>query len=103
MGDIVKMREDLITRGEIEEWITRLLKAFHMDEGYPSTYVLNHEGETFGVVGDEMGAILEEGLGILSALREELGLDDEELSDDVEYNPLYEIEFELDDDSVEDD
>lgn len=93
------MREDLITRGEIEEWITQLLRAFHMDEGYPSTYVVNHEGETFGVVGDHLGSILEEGLAILSALREELGLDDQELmSEDAEYNPLYEIEFELDTD-----
>ena len=94
------MTEDLISRGEIADWLRNLLQTFHMEEGYPATYVINSEGEHFGVVGEPLGSILEEGLEILSALQEELGVSDE----DVEYGfGTYDIEFEFDDDGGDED
>lgn len=81
------MRDDLVTRGELYEWMRGLLMHFEMQHGYPSTYVVTMNGPEHGVVGDELGGILEEGIELLSALREELGIDE----DDMEY----EIEFEM--------
>lgn len=84
------MTEDLVTRGEIAGWLTSLLKHFEMDHGYPSTYVMTMDGPEHGVVGDELGAILEQGLELLGAIREELGEDDES-----EFDDEYEIEWEF--------
>lgn len=84
------MRDDLITRGEIAGWLTSLLKHFEMDYGYPSTYIVTSEGPEHGVVNDELGGLLEEGLEILATLREELGEDDES-----EFDEEFEIEFEF--------
>jgi len=75
-----------LTKEEMYAWLGSLLQHFGMDEGYPSTHVITMDGPEHGVVGDELGAILEDGIEMLGTLKEELDIEDCD----------FDIEFEMD-------